>query len=186
MPAAAVEVTTAQPASSSKPDSFFDPNILIAQVQATKADHLDLPDHRTKLEKGNAAKGVIDDSEESNIIPFADVPSDGNNVPSEQVFEDTDITVINLQRDKAKQNFKGFVDTDLIDDNLRTTATIPEDDDGDDAGFPVFIPTRPPPPRRVSPARSTTSSTTRVVTTPKSTTRQVKYQGIKKYYLIKI
>ena len=75
--------------------------------------------------------------------------------------------MINLQRDKAKQNFKGFVDTDLIDDNLRTT---PEDGD---AGFPVFIPTRPPPPRRVSPARSTTSSTTRVVTTPKSTTRQV-------------
>ena len=165
---AAAESSTAQPASSSKPDSFFDPNILIAQVQATKADHLDLPDHhhhpqQTKL--GKDAKDVIDDSEESNIIPFADVPSD-DGVPSEQVFEDTDITLINLQRDKAKQNFKGFVDTDLIDDNLRTT---PEDD----AGFPVFIPTRPPPPRRVSPARSTTSSTTRGVTTPKSTTRQV-------------
>ena len=73
------ESTTAQPPSSSKPDSFFDPNILIAQVQATKADHLDLPDHKTKLEKD-----VIDDSEESNIIPFSDVPSD-DSVPSEQV-----------------------------------------------------------------------------------------------------
>ena len=78
------ESTTAQPPSSSKPDSFFDPNILIAQVQATKADHLDLPDHHNKLEKANAAKGVIDDSEESNIIPFSDVPSD-DSVPSEQV-----------------------------------------------------------------------------------------------------
>ena len=80
-----------------------------------KADHLDLPDHHNKLEKASAAKGVIDDSEESNIIPF----SDDLGVRSEQVFEDTDITVINLQRDKAKQNFKGFIDTDLIDDNLR-------------------------------------------------------------------
>ena len=139
-----------------------------------QADHLDLPDHHNKLEKANAAKGVIDDSEESNIIPF----SDDLGVRAGQVFEDTDITVINLQRDKAKQNFKGFVDTDLIDDNLRTTADPGADvkDDGGEAGFPVFIPTRPPPPRRVSPARSTTSSTTRVITTPKSTTRQASIQ----------
>ena len=139
-----------------------------------QADHLDLPDHHNKLEKANAAKGVIDDSEESNIIPF----SDDLGVRAGQVFEDTDITVINLQRDKAKQNFKGFVDTDLIDDNLRTTANPSvEDDDRGEAGFPVFIPTRPPPPRRVSPARSTTSSTTRVITTPKSTTRQASIQN---------
>ena len=60
-------------------------------MQATKADHLDL-DHttQTKLEKDakpNQQSAVIDDSEESNIIPFADVASD-DSVPSEQVFDD--------------------------------------------------------------------------------------------------
>ncbi len=63
-----------------------------------------------------------DDNEENNLIPFADVPHGEQNSGSGQEPEtipDREITVINLQKDKSKQNFKGFVDTELIDDNLR-------------------------------------------------------------------
>ena len=108
-----------------KADSLFDPNILIAQVQAAKADDFDDLDNlgptssKLNRQRGPSSQNpIIDNSEESNIIPFADVPED-ENVPHEQNFDDRDITVINLQKDKAKQNFKGFVDTDLIDDSLR-------------------------------------------------------------------
>jgi hypothetical protein len=158
--------TTVRPTSSSKPDSFFDPNILIAQVQATKADHLDFDipsklDRETKPQRsGGGNSPFIENSEESNIIPFSDVASD-DNVPTEQVFADQDITLINLQKDRSKQNFKGFVDTDLIDDNLRTRVA---------EATPAFIPTRPPS-RRVTAARSTTTSTTEAVTTTTSTTQ---------------
>ncbi len=156
----------------------FDPNILIAQVQATKADdergEIGATGGRPSKIRGSGVgrnPPVIDDSEESNIIPFSDVavpavppsaegaptavggggPFDSPRGTDEQTsLDDADITVINLQRDKGKQNFKGFVDTDLIDDSLRH-----REDDGH--GHHPFIPTRspivtaPPPPPTTTP-----------------------------------
>ena len=43
-----------------------------------------------------------------------------------ETIPDREITVINLQKDKSKQNFKGFVDTDDIDDNLHQVEEHPE------------------------------------------------------------
>ncbi len=147
----------------------FDPNILIAQVQATKADEdraaIGTTGSRSKLKNVQDSKNKppIDDSEESNIIPFADVavpavPPSAEGAPTafgaaaNGELDDEDITVINLQKDKGKQNFKGFVDTDLIDDSLRHN-----NNNDNHQHQHAFIPTRspvvtaPPPPPPVTP-----------------------------------
>jgi len=53
-----------------------------------------------------------------------------------------------LQKDKAKQNFKGFVDTELIDDSLRNQhSNHDHDDDNNNSNKnnnTPFIPTVPP------------------------------------------
>ena len=104
----------------------------ILALQAAKFEHADsLP---------------MDDSrEESNIIPFSDVPdSDSEGV------DDGDITVINFQKGVGKaQNFEGFVDTHLIDDSLKKPAA-------------PFVPT-------VATTTTTTSTTTTSATTASST-----------------
>ena len=105
----------------------------ILALQAAKFEHADsLP---------------LDDSrEESNIIPFSDVPDRANDGEG----PDGDITVINFQKGVGKaQNFEGFVDTHLIDDSLKKPAA-------------PFVPT-------VATTTTTTSTTTTSATTASST-----------------
>lgn len=88
-----------------------------------------------------------EDNEENNLIPFSDVPhgdpSTSASGPEEpDSLPDREITVINLQKEKTKQNFKGFVDTDLIDDNLRQVEETPETE----APIPLPVPVPPSPP----------------------------------------
>ncbi len=141
----------------------LDPAILIAQVQAAKAE--DEPDRaRVKLEKLVTANPVIDNSEESNIIPFADVAVPA--VPEDQLVHDDidDLTVINLQKSKGNQNFKDFVDTDLIDDSLRHREHDHDDHVKEDEKIHIpFVPT-------VRPAAKTPVSI--ITTTEESTTTQ--------------
>ena len=119
-------------------DDHFDPNHLLAHVQAVKAvEESNEEGKRTKPSQERTTQKVLDDSEESNIIPLSAIPTSSvlENPQSD------DITVINLQKEKTKQNFKGFVDSDLIDKG----STL------------AFIPTRPPP---VQTSTSTTSVST--------------------------
>ena len=68
------------------------------------------------------AQKVLDDSEESNIIPLSAIPnlhgnSASNRQPQPDNANDLSLTVLNLQKDaKNKQNFKGFVDSDKLDE----------------------------------------------------------------------
>merc|ERR1711981_1394139 len=82
---------------------------------------------------------------------------DVSNSPEE--LDGSAITVINLQKDRARQNFKGFIDTDLIDDSLRKSTHRPP-----------FVPTISPQFRvkptssnivKSKPSLRTTSATTR-------------------------
>ena len=89
-----------------------------------------------------------EDNEENNLIPFSDVPhgdpatsASGSEEP--ETIPDREITVINLQKENTKQNFKGFVDTDLIDDNLRLVEETPETEAP--VPLPVPVPASPPP-----------------------------------------
>ena len=137
----------------------FDLDILNAQVKAVEhEEQLELTGGRgPKFSSPPNSIPLDDDNEESNIIPFSDVPSDDgvNNDPEE--LDGSAITVINLQKDRAKQNFKGFIDTDLIDDSLRKSTSRPP-----------FVPT-------ISPQfRLTTTKRTTTTTTPKSTSPFVK------------
>ena len=76
------------------------------------------------------------------MIPFSDVPHGEPEIPGQEpeTIPDREITVINLQKDKTKQNFKGFVDTDLIDDNLRVDEA-PESEAPAPASPAPFVPT---------------------------------------------
>ena len=134
-------ISTEKPTESSSKtsgDDHFDPNHLLAHVQAVKAAEESDQTEEVRKTKTTTQK-ALDDSEESNFIPLSAVPTD----TSQQT---DDITVINLQKDtKSKQTFQGFVDSDSIDDSIRSP--VP------------FIPTRPTP--------VSTSTTT---TTPKPTT----------------
>ena len=105
-------------------DDHFDPNHLLAHVQAVKAvEESDRNEEQAKNVKNGperTTQKVLDDSEESNTIPISAIPTQVNvNQPksNEQDVGDLGLTVINLQKDaRNKQNFKGFVDSDLIDD----------------------------------------------------------------------
>ena len=145
-----------RPKTISSGDDHFDPNHLLAHVQAVKAaeenDSEELK--RTKSGSERTTQKALDDSEESNLIPLSAIPTDTiSNTQSDSKGDD--ITVISLKKDKGKQNFQGFVDSDLIDDN-RSPPVL------------QFIPTRPPPP----PPRTTTTTTLRTTTTTTTTTRR--------------
>ena len=96
----------------------------MAHVQAVKAvEESDRNEEQAKNVKNGperTTQKVLDDSEESNTIPISAIPTQVNvNQPksNEQDVGDLGLTVINLQKDaRNKQNFKGFVDSDLIDD----------------------------------------------------------------------
>ena len=142
-------------------DDHFDPNHLLAHVQAVKAvEESDRNEEQAKSVKNGqerTTQKVLDDSEESNTIPISAIPTQVNvNQPkSNEDVGDLGLTVINLQKDaRNKQNFKGFVDSDLIDDK-----PLP------------FIPTRAPPPSTTT-TRSTTITTRPTTTTPTTTTEQ--------------
>ncbi len=146
----------------------FDPNILIAQVQAAKADD----------DADNIGTTGGRPSEENNLIPFADVavpavPPSAEGAPTavgdviltgqgDASLDDSDITVINLQRNKGKQNFKGFVDTDLIDDSLRHREDDHEHGAGDGHVHQPFIPTRSPVVKAPPPSTVTTKAPSNV------------------------
>ena len=128
--------------SSTSGDDHFDPNHLLAHVQAVKAAE-ESDQEVKKSSKGTTTQKVLDDSEESNFIPLSAVPTD-----SAQPADDT-ITVINLQKDsKSKQTFQDFVDSDFIDQG---SPPVP------------FIPTRPTP---ISTTSTTSSPKPRPTTTP--------------------
>ena len=132
----------------------FDLDILNAQVKAVEHEQqLDLTGSRDPPKFSSPTNSIPfdDDNEESNIIPFADVPSDDgvNNDPED--LDGSAITVINLQKDRARQNFKGFIDTDLIDDSLRKSTP---------RSSQIFVPTISPQ-FRVNPTLRTTTKTTR-------------------------
>jgi hypothetical protein len=146
-------------------DAHFDPNHLLAHVQAVKAVEDSVEEELKKSRRPNIS--ILDDSEESNIIPLSDIPTDSNNDQQDP----KDITVISLQKDRSKQNFKSFVDSDHLDGNRQPKQPEP------------FFPTRSPPlatttDRSSGPindfsfrptSRPTTSSTSRVfvpTTTP--------------------
>ena len=141
-------------------DAHFDPNHLLAHVQAVKAvEDSHNEDHKKKILA--QAEKVLDDSEESNFIPLSAVPTISAADEAEGTNSNSDaITLINLQKDKSKQNFKSFVDTDLIDSNR--SPPLP------------FIPTRAPPPPTPRPTTTTTASTT---LTQSSTTRETSTQS---------
>ena len=96
----------------------------MAHVQAVKAveesDRNEEQAKNVKTGQERTTQKVLDDSEESNTIPISAIPTQVNvNQPksNEQDVGDLGLTVINLQKDaRNKQNFKGFVDSDLIDD----------------------------------------------------------------------
>ena len=139
-------------------DDHFDPNHLLAHVQAVKAvEESDRNEEQAKNVKNGqerTTQKVLDDSEESNTIPISAIPTQVNlNQPkTNEDVGDLGLTVINLQKDaRNKQNFKGFVDSDLIDDK-----PLP------------FIPTRAPAP---PPPSTTTTRSTTITTRPTTTTR---------------
>ena len=142
-------------------DDHFDPNHLLAHVQAVKAvEESDRNEEQAKSVKNGqerTTQKVLDDSEESNTIPISAIPTQVNvNQPkSNEDVGDLGLTVISLQKDaRNKQNFKGFVDSDLIDDK-----SLP------------FIPTRAPaPPPSPTTTRSTTITTRPATTTSTTTT----------------
>ena len=131
----------------------------MAHVQAVKAvEESDRNEEQAKNVKSGqerTTQKVLDDSEESNTIPISAIPTQVNvNQPksNEQDVGDLGLTVINLQKDaRNKQNFKGFVDSDLIDDK-----PLP------------FIPTRAPAP---PPPSTTTTRSTTITARPTTTTR---------------
>ena len=92
-------------------DAHFDPNHLLAHVQAVKAAE---ESHNEDLKKKDKIpEKVLDDSEESNFIPLSAIPtlSSSDAIETPSVSSDDTITLINLQKDKSKQNFNKFVDT---------------------------------------------------------------------------
>ena len=106
----------------------FDLDILNAQVKAVEHEEqlaLTGSGRPPKFSSPTNSIPFDDEDEESNIIPFADVPSDDDVSNSPEELDGSAITVINLQKDRARQNFKGFVDTDLIDDSLRKSTARP-------------------------------------------------------------
>ena len=139
-------------------DDHFDPNHLLAHVQAVKAvEESDRNEEQAKNVKNGqerTTQKVLDDSEESNTIPISAIPTQVNlNQPkTNEDVGDLGLTVISLQKDaRNKQNFKGFVDSDQIDDK-----PLP------------FIPTRAPAP---PPPSTTTTRSTTITTRPTTTTR---------------
>ena len=155
------EVQLNNPSSATSGDAHFDPNHLLAHVQAVKAAE---ESHNEDLKNNKKEKNkALDDSEESNIIPLSAIPTISSS-DVEAAQDDATITLINLQKDKSKgQTFKSFVDTDSIDginDNVRSPP-IP------------FIPTRAPPPlTTIQEFTTTTTTTRRTTTTTTSTTTQ--------------
>jgi hypothetical protein len=131
----------------------FDLDILNGQVKAIEHEQqLDLTGSRgqSKFSSPTNSIPLDDEHEESNIIPFSDVPSDDDVSNDPQDLDGSAITVINLQKDRARQNFKGFIDTDSIDDSLRKSTHRPP-----------FVPTISPQFRVTPTSLRTTSTTTR-------------------------
>ena len=97
-------------------DDHFDPNHLLAHVQALKAvEESDLDEDHAKHPKAgpeHTTQKALDDSEESNTIPLSAIPSVNEDISDQQehskdLSDLSDLTIINLQKDvKNTQNFK--------------------------------------------------------------------------------
>ena len=91
-------------------DDHFDPNHLLAHVQAVKAveESDSNEDQAKRIKNERTIQKVLDDSEESNIIPLSAIPTvNVADQPKSENVGDLGLTIINLQNDaRQKQNFK--------------------------------------------------------------------------------